>query len=40
MEGAKELEGTHIPYIFPIHWGARWSDLEFPNHLVVSEKGG
>ena len=35
MEGAKERLGIHIPYIFPIQWGAGSSYLEFPNHLIV-----
>ena len=27
--------GIHIPYIFPIKWGASWSYLEFPNQMIV-----
>ena len=29
--------GTHIPYVFgtPIQWGAGWSYLEFPKHLIA-----
>ena len=27
--------GIHSPYIFPIQWGASWSYLEFPKHLIV-----
>ena len=25
----------HIPHVSPIQWGAVWSYLEFPNHLLV-----
>ena len=35
-EGDKEVEcsySIHIPYC--IQWGAVWSYLEFPNHLIV-----
>ena len=31
----RSIWGIHSPYIFPITWGAVWSYLEFPNHLLV-----
>ena len=33
--------GIHIPYtnLYPIQWGASWSYLEFPNHLIDSGSG-
>ena len=38
-ERAKELGvpifHLYIPYVFPIWWGASWSYLDFPNHLIV-----
>ena len=30
--GARDI---HIRYIFPLKWGAGWSYLEFPRHLIV-----
>ena len=31
--------GIHIPYIFPIEWGAGWSWLELPNHPIIPALG-
>ena len=37
LEGSdtRSLWGIHFPYIFPLKWGAGWSYLEFPNHLIA-----
>ena len=32
-----ELGVFIIPLIFPIQWGAVWSYLEFPNHLILTD---
>ena len=35
--GAK---GIHIPYTFPIQWGAHAElQIEFPNHLIDEDHG-
>ena len=31
----RSVWGIHIPCTFPIKWGASWSYLEFPNHLIA-----
>ena len=33
----RSVWGIHIPYRFPIQWGAVRSYLKFPNHLVVKD---
>lgn len=33
-------KGIHIPYIFPIQWGAHAElQIEFPNHLIDEDHG-
>ena len=34
--GGREIADIHIPYGFPIQWGAVWSYYEFPKHLIVA----
>lgn len=35
MEGAKDLEGIHIPSYSLVNW-VQMSYREFPNHLLIA----
>ena len=38
LGGSWGARGIHTPYIIPTQWGASWSYLEFPNHLIVKKE--